>query len=446
MLMPDDLSALSFSMPGLDPVSSAEPPFMPGAGQDLPTARHDRTAVVAFIVTAEAEAALREGLADSAREGIEVRRGGIRSAISALQRMPTPRVLIVDVGGEDHPLTELGKLAEVVEPDVHVLVVGEANDLDFYRQVTKGLGALEYLAQPLTRDRVARYFGPLIAGHAAASKKANSGHTVTVTGARGGVGATTVATQLAWLFAVDARRHTLLLDPDLHMGTTAMMLDGKTSSGLRTALETPERIDPLFIERATQPVAHPSADRLHVLAGEEQLSEQPIYAPGAARQLLQVLHRRYSIVVADVPFAPAPFYRDLLDLAQQRVLVLAPTLASIRDTRRLLALPNGPAQTRRAVLVLNRLGIVSGLTRRQVEDALETKIDVVIPDLPRQIGQATTMGEPAAAAKGQFHAGIVELAKQVAFERLLDSSMLASQAGDVAALRWSPFRSWQSRR
>ena len=403
--------------------------------------RHDRAALVAFIATAEAEAALREGLADYAREGIDVRRGGIRTAIVALQRMPTPRILIVDIGGEDHPLSELANLAEVVEPDVVVLVVGDPNDLDFYRQVTKGLGALEYLAKPLSRDRVARHFGPLIAGHSAAGEKANSGRVVTVTGVRGGVGATTVAIHLAWLFAVSARRHTLLLDPDLHMGTAAMMLDSKASAGLRTALEAPERIDQLFIERAAQPIAHAGADRLYVLAGEEQLSEQLIYMPDAAQRLLQVLQQRYNIVVADVPSAPTPLYRDLLALAHQRVLVLEPTLASVRDTLRLLALPQGKLQTRRAVLVLNRVGVPGGLTRRQVEDALKLKIDVAIADLPRKLGLAATLGEPASAAKGSLRAGIVELAKQVAFERLLDSSMLGRPAADAAPRRWRLFDS-----
>jgi pilus assembly protein CpaE len=405
----------------------------------LPALRHDRSALVAFITTAESEAALREGLADAAREGLDVRRGGISTAITALRRMPTPRILIVDTSGVDHPLTELANLAEVVEPDVHVLVVGDPNELDFYRQVTKGLGAMEYLARPLSRDQVARHFGPLIAGHGAASEKANSGRTVTVTGVRGGVGATTVASHLAWLFAVDARRHTLLLDSDLHMGTAAMMLDSKTGAGLRTALETPERIDHLFIERAAQPVANPVADRLHVLAGEEGLAEQPAYAPNAAHHLLEALHRRYNIVVADVPFRPAPLHRDLLALAHQRVLVLEPTLASLRDTLRLLALPQGQAQARRAVLVLNRVGIVGGLTRRQVEDALKTKVDVAIADLPRQLGLAATTGEPAAAAKGGFRAGIVELAKQVAFERLLDSSMIGRPAAGVSNRGWRVF-------
>ena len=406
------------------------------AGAAQATARHDRTAVVAFITTAESEAALREGLADAAREGLDVRRGTIRAAIAALQRMPTPRILIVDISGEDHPLTELANLAEVVEPDVHVLVVGDPNDLDFYRQVTKGLGAMEYLARPLSRDRVARHFGPLVAGRNASSEKANSGRMVSITGVRGGVGATTVAIHLAWLFAVDARRHTLLLDPDLHMGNTAMMLDGKTGAGLRTALETPERIDQLFIERAAQPLSQPAADRLHVLAGEERLTDPQAYAPDAAAQLLHGLHQRYNIVVADVPFRPMPLYRDLLNLAHQRVLVMEPTLASVRDTLRLLALPQGPVQTRKPVVVLNRVGKLGGLNRRQVEDALKIKVDVAIADLPQQMGTAATMGDPAQAAKGAFRTGIVELAKLVAFERLLDSSMIGRSAASVGGSRW----------
>ena len=78
------------------------------------------------------------------------------------------------------------------------------------------------------------------------------------------------------------------------------------------------------------------------------------------------------------------------------------------------------------MLVLNRAGTQGGLTRRQMEEAVEAKIDVLIPNLPRQVGHALTMGEPAVAAKSGLHAGIVELARLVAFERLLDSSMLAS--------------------
>lgn len=345
---------------------------------------------------------------------MDVRRGNIRAASAALQKMPTPRTLIVDVSGEEQPLVLLGDLSHVVEPDVRVLVIGDREDVTFYRHVTRGLGAMEYL--PLTRDMVARYFGPQITRQAVSPQNVHGGLVITVTGVRGGVGATTIAAHLAWHFGITARQHTVLLDPDLHMGSAAMLLDAKSSPGLRTALEAPQRIDELFVERVAQPVS----GRLNVLAGEEALGEQPNFAPGAAERLIEALRRRYNLIVADVPFVPMPLYRDLLETAKQRVLVLNPNLAGVRDTLRLLALPNGPMQARRAVVVLNRLGMPGGLTRKQAEDALKMRVDVVIPDLPRRLGNAATMGEPASAMRGGFQSAIVQLAQEVAAVRALE--------------------------
>ncbi|MBV9783512.1 MAG: pilus assembly protein [Acidisphaera sp.] len=381
--------------------------------------RVDRAHVLAFVTDPETEAVLREVLVDAAPQGLDVRRGDIRVAVAALHKMPTPKILIVDVSGEEQPFTALANLSDVVEPDVRVLVVGDQENVNFYRQVTRGLGALEYLYKPLTRDMVARFFGPLVMPQAAQQEAVHGGRVVTITGVRGGVGATTIAANLAWYFGVGARRHTVLLDPDLHTGNAAMLLDAKAGSGLRTALEAPQRIDELFVERVAQPIG----DRLHVLAGEERLTEQPVYAAGAAQRLLDALRKRYNFVVADVPFAPLQLYRDLLDHAHQRVLVMEPTLAGIREALRMLALPSGPTQPRRAVVVLNRLGLPGGLSRAQVEDALKLKPDVCIPYLPRQLGTAASMGEPEAGQKGGFRAGLIQLAREVAFVRLLDSSV-----------------------
>ena len=122
----------------------------------------------------------------------------------------------------------------------------------------------------------------------------------------------------------------MLLDPDVHPGAAAFLLNVQPGTGLRMALEAPERIDALLAERAAQPVGRPAA-----CAGRPRRSSAPTptYAPGAAAQLLEALRRRYNFIVADVPFAPVPLYRDLLDLAHQRILVMEPSLAAVRDTR-----------------------------------------------------------------------------------------------------------------
>ncbi len=391
--------------------------------------RTDRTTCIAFVTDTLTETALQTGLVDALPGGIETRRGGIRAAILALQKMSTPRVLIVDVGGEDSPLAALEELSHVVEPHVCVLVVGDLTSLDFYREVTRGVGAMEYLSKPLSREIVARHFGPLALGRAPTGEAALGGRLITVTGARGGVGASTIAVNLAWHFGVSSRRHTVLLDPDLHQGTASFLLNVEPGRGLRTALQTPERIDALLAERAAQPVT----DRLHVLSGQEPFDVSTDHAPMAAEKLLDALRRRYNFIVGDVPFRPSPVHRDLLNLSHRRVLVMEPTLASVRDTLRLMALRATPSQSARPVLVLNRLGLPGGLSRRQVEDALKTKVDVIIPDLPKQVGAAATLGKPAAEARGAYRDAILALSRQVAFSRLIDSADQADTDRPTAA-------------
>jgi pilus assembly protein CpaE len=406
-------------------ISLAEP-------QSKESKRPDRPRVIAFVGDQDTETALREGLVEAVPQGFEIHRGTVRAAMAALHKMPTPHVLIVDVSGEEQPLSTLGELSDVVEPDVRVLVIGDREDLNFYRQMTHGLGVLEYLYRPLMRDMVARYFGPLILHGAPAFEGVQGGRVVTVTGARGGTGASTIAANLAWHFGVEARRHTVLLDADLHRGTAAMHLGAKTGSGLRTALEAPDRIDELFVERAAQPVTK----RLHVLAGEEKLSETVAYNQTAAVRLLDALRRRYNFVVIDVPWTALPLHRDLLMMAHQRVLVMDPTLASVRDALRLMALPNGPMQPSRGVLVLNRDTLRGGLNRRQLEEGLKMRPDVFIPDLPKVVGHAASMGEAAVAVRGGFRDGMLLLAREVAFVRLLDSGTPASTpVGKAGRLR-----------
>jgi len=89
------------------------------------SSRHDRPSLVAFITDARSEETLRDGLSEFAHDRMDVRRGDVRAAVAAMQKQVTPKVLIIDVSGEDQPLSALSDLSNVVEPDVCVLVVGE---------------------------------------------------------------------------------------------------------------------------------------------------------------------------------------------------------------------------------------------------------------------------------------------------------------------------------
>ncbi len=391
--------------------------------QEQAPARPDRKDIVAFVTDAETEMVLRDGLSDAATRGIEFHRANVRNAIDLLRETATPRVLIVDVTGEGRPLTALESLSDVVEPDVHVLLIGEFNDVNFYRHATRILGVKEYLFKPITRDMVARHFGPVILNRSRRPESLQGGRVVTITGVRGGVGASTIAANLAWHLGKRANRHTVLVDADLYRGSCALLLNTKSGAGLRTALETPQRIDELFIERSSQAVT----ERLHVLSGEENLLEQVKYEPGAAGRLIDTLRRRYNFIVIDAPFGGMELHRDLLMLGHQRILVMEPTLVAVRDALRLLALPNGPLQVHRGLLVLNRLNRPGTLARQQIEDALKMKVDIAIPDLPKFVENAASFGEPAA-LNSKFYKGITALATQAAAAFPVDSSPERSRA------------------
>jgi pilus assembly protein CpaE len=391
--MPDDLTAQ---------LTPAAPP--PESGQG------GRTQVLAFVTDAETEAVLRLGLLDAAQDNIVVHRGDSRSAIASMSKMPTPRVLIVDISGDEQPMSALTALSEVVEPDVRVLVIGERQDVNLYRQLTRTLGVGEYLYKPLNAEVVAQIFGPFVAPVSVTTAQTQGGRILAFTGICGGAGATTLAANLAWYLATEAKRHTVLLDANLYTGTAAMLLAAKTGGGLRLALETPERVDALFMER----IAQPAADRLAVIAGEEKLTERITIADGAVQRLLQGLRPRYNYVVVDVPLPPFAWYRELLDQARQRVLVMEPTLQAVRDALRVMALPMGAHQVRHPLLVLNKVGAPGTMTLRQVEAALQHKVDAVVPFLPRVVNNAATMGTPAAALRGGFRNAIAELAQGVA--------------------------------
>lgn len=372
-----------------------------------------RLPLLAFLADARSEQVLREVLLESGPEGAEVRRGDITTATDVLARAATPQVLLVDIAAIDEPYAALDALAQVCEPDVKVLVVGERDEVDFYRDLTRNLGVTEYLPKPLTRDLVSRTFLPLIANRAPADLSQRGGRVVMVTGVRGGVGTSTIAANLAVHLADEARRHIALVDLDLHTGTAALLLGTRASAGLRTAIEAPEMVDTLFLDRVGQPVT----DRLRVFAAEERLATRVAPAPEAVGHLIQLLRDRFNHVVIDAPAGLPPLVREALDRVHQRVLVMAPDVANARDLVRYHALPNAPAQTSSAVVVLNQAGRPGGLSQKQVEEALQLAPDVVVPYLPRLLPAAGNLGRPAVTRPGPFRSAIKLLAQEIAAVR-----------------------------
>jgi len=374
----------------------------------IPDGQLDRIAALAFVTDEETEAALRGGLAEFLGS-LQIRRGGIRAATKALEHEASPRVLIVDVSGSDDPLGALDALAAVCAPDAKVLVIGERADIEFYREITRHLGVDEYLTKPLTRDRVATLAGPYMAGAEPERAASRGGKVVAVCGARGGVGTTTVAVNLALQISEQTRGHVALLDLHLRGGHAAMMLGARPGAGLRLALEDPDRADSLFLER----VAFPVGDRLRVIAAEEPFEADPEPSPAGITRVLELLRQRFNVIVVDLPTPPSPAERQVLLLARHALVVFGPDVGSLRDAEQARRMITAHIGSGRTMMVLNRAKMPGALKQELIQEGLGGKPEVVIPDLPRQLPRAANLGRPALRDSSALRRALAPLTQEI---------------------------------
>jgi pilus assembly protein CpaE len=365
-----------------------------------------RIPLLAFVADGETETALQNRLAELSLGGCVVMRGGLAKAIRYLSSERSPDTLIVDISGVDLPLPELHKLAEVCEPRVTVIAIGDHNDVDLYRDVIQA-GVSEYIVKPVTRQLLAQALAPKTAPAASVAIEHKLGRMIAFVGARGGVGTTTLATNLAWYLANRQKRRVGLLDLDLQTGDCALALNVKPTPGLREALLSPLRVDAVFLERAMAVLG----ERLFVLSSEEPLGSEIRFAAEAVEKVIAVLRGLVHYVVVDVPRIPAPAYRRALDLADLRVIVADQTLHAVRDAVRLGALLGEGDAEHWNLLAINRSGEGGrrAVSLGEIGNVAKLQPKSVIPYEPKLFARAVSKGQLAAEGRGRMADAIAAL-------------------------------------
>src|SRR5271155_99988 len=111
------------------------------------------SSALVFVRDRDSEGVIRQCLSDLAVVTCEYKNGGVDDAIVELASRPSPRLLIVDVHGVEDPVARIRDLANVCDPTTGVVVVGELNDIRFYRNL-KAAGIVEYYFKPLVRTLI----------------------------------------------------------------------------------------------------------------------------------------------------------------------------------------------------------------------------------------------------------------------------------------------------
>jgi pilus assembly protein CpaE len=325
-------------------------------------------------------------------------KGGLRNAVQSLSVSASPQVLLVDLSESGDPINDINGLAEVCEPGTVVIAVGQVNDVRLYRDLMFS-GLQDYLLKPLSpdalRDAISHAQMVLNAPKNDDGGKDQPHLSVAVIGTRGGVGASTIATSLAWLFSERMGHPTGFLDLDVHFGTGALALDLEPGRGLTDAIDNPGRIDGLFIERAMIK----ANERLSILSAEAPISS-PILTDGSAFfQLQEEFSAAFETSVIDLPRSMVIAYPHLMQAVNVVVVVCEYTLASARDAIRVLAWLKSNAPHCQTIVVANKVqASAMEISRKDFEGSIERKIDLIMPFDIKATGQAAKLGKPVAEA------------------------------------------------
>lgn len=324
----------------------------------------------------------------------DVIEGGADAAVATLANIPTPEYLFVDLSDGAAPLEQLDKLSTVCDPGTQVIAIGAVNDISLYRAITTA-GIVDYLVKPVTLDSLKQVYERAhaiaeapVAGAAAAVGPALADVIVAV-GTRGGVGASMMATNIAWLLAHESSKKVALVDLDPYYGNTAMTLNLEPGRGLSEALEAPDRMDSVFMER-TMVKAH---DNLFILGAEESMQNDVPLDSGSIEAVLEKLRDGFQVVVIDPPRGNMGAVKAAMRMATHIVLVSDYSVAGMRDAIRLSGLANSIAVGTRQFIIGNPGS--SGKTNVNARDFLATTelpVSIEIPLDMKGVNAAVNTG------------------------------------------------------
>ena len=372
-----------------------------------PAAVGGRDAFAAFICDEAALDVLRPVAVEMGWQPEKCHKGGLRNAVQSLSITASPNILLVDLSESGDPLNDINALAEVCEPGTVVIAVGQVNDVRLYRDLLSS-GIHDYLLKPLSAGQVRDclvnaqtiFMTPKNQDAQAAKKHISTA----VVGTRGGVGASTIATSLAWLFSTEHKLPTALLDLDIHFGTGALSLDLEPGRGLTDAIDNPSRIDGLFIERAMIR----ANDKLAILSAEAPISS-PLMTDGAAFvQLEEEFRQAFEMTVIDLPRNMLINFPHLLADVNVVVVATEMTLASARDAIRILSWLKTNASHARPIVVANKVQpAISEISRSDFEASIERKINLIVPYDVKAAANCAKLGQTFAEANRSTKAGSV---------------------------------------
>ncbi|MDR3425479.1 MAG: hypothetical protein P4M13_10495 [Alphaproteobacteria bacterium] len=320
-----------------------------------------------------------------------VQQGGPDMFAQMLESSAPPKMAMIDIDGQAAPAATAARIASLCGGDCRLIIVGSANDVTLYHQITRA-GAVDYLVKPLLPEMLNQALAAALRGPASGGKPdPKESRLILFIGARGGVGASMIALNVGWLMAHEFNRNTALLDLDLQFGTSALALDLQPGRGLRDIVSSPNRVDGLMIASSITP----ESENFSILGAEEAVDEVVPIDGGAISALLGEMKSNFDIIVVDLPRHMLAAHKRMAVAAHEIILVSDLTLAGIRDTLRIKSAVNSLGCTGRLTIIAARVGAAGAghITRDVFEKGVQNSVDVIVPEDAALLAEASNNGK-----------------------------------------------------
>ena len=348
-----------------------------------------RVSVQAFCETVETASAVQSAGEDRrlGKAHLKIQMGGMAAAVEAYRSAPTPNVIVLEADARGDILAGLDQLATVCDPGTRVVVIGRINDVGLYRELVRR-GVSDYVIAPVTTIDVVRSICNLFS----APESKSVGRIIAVVGAKGGVGASTIAHNVAWAIARDLAMDSVVADLDLAFGTAGLDYNQDPPQGIADAVFSPDRIDTGFLDR----LLSKCTDHLSLLAAPATLDRVYDFGIEAFDAVFDTLRTTMPCIVLDIPHQWTGWTKRALISADDILIVAAPDLASLRNTKNLFDLLKASRPNDRPPLYcLNQVGVPKRpeINAAEFAKAIENQPIVTIPYDPQMFGSAANNGQ-----------------------------------------------------
>jgi pilus assembly protein CpaE len=292
-----------------------------------------------------------------------------------------PDVVFLDVREKNAVPPAIGMLRRQ-HPGTGVVIVAAALEPALMLEAMRA-GVTEFLTAPLTLPELQAAINRVTAQGAGGSK----GEVFAFVGAKGGVGATTVAVNVASALAQFEPGSTLLVDLHLAYGDAAVFLGTEPRYSVLDALENVHRLDKAFFNG----LVGQSRAGLALLASSDRASAAPVDSANV-RSLIDAAARHYPRVVLDVPRGDVSL--DALESASRIVIVANQELATVRAATRMCASLRQRYGRERLSVVISRFDQQADIAQSDIERVLGSPVAHTFPSNYRLALEALNAGRP----------------------------------------------------